>query len=81
MTATRLNAPARPMLTTASLALAALAAAAAVALAIHAGGPPPGRDQPAGRPAFSRRMTTLPTVVVTTPRGTPAAAGTAAPVR
>lgn len=67
MPATLLNAPARPLLTTlAALVLAmALLAVLSMAFALDA----PARPDPStpDRPAFTRRISTLPAMVVTPP--------------
>lgn len=68
MPATPLNAPARPLLTgLVSLVLVmALLAVLSLAFAVSR----PGRHDPpaSGRPAFTRRISTLPAIVVTAPR-------------
>ncbi|HEX6373771.1 MAG TPA: hypothetical protein VF006_32890 [Longimicrobium sp.] len=64
MSATLLNAPARPLLTRSLFLLLSLALLAVALLSVAIGGSAR-RQDPAARPDFTRRLVTLPAVVVT----------------
>jgi hypothetical protein len=72
MPATLYNAPARPLLTGLVLLVLAMVLLAVLSLAFTFHGP--GRRDPSApdRPMFTRRIATLPAMVVTGPAATPA---------
>jgi hypothetical protein len=66
MSATLFNAPARPLLTRSMILVLSMALLAAASLALAFGGSgSPVEERAADRPHFTRRIATLPAVVVT----------------
>lgn len=71
MPATLLNAPARPLLTGLVLLVQAMALLAALSLAFALDAPARPEPSAPDRPTFTRRISTLPAIVVTPPEAAP----------
>jgi hypothetical protein len=71
MPATLYNAPARPVLTGLVLLVLVMAVLAFLSMAFALDGPPRRDPSTSGRPIFTRRINTLPAIVVTPPETAP----------